>query len=229
MSLYQTICATAFGLHSHSAAYAALVLEGDYEEAGDQGQFQVSAGDVVLHDRFETHINRFASCRAVVLNLPLFFGTKFQPGLALVSDPDLIARTAETNPSEAAKLLLALVQKQAGNETDWPGELAATLLEDPDTRICEWGEARGLAPWTVSRGFAKVFGLPPEVFRTRVRARHAWTAIRDTSEPFAALAFRLGFADQPHMVRSVKQLTGRNPHTWRNTANGFKTSDAVMP
>jgi AraC-like DNA-binding protein len=75
----------------------------------------------------------------------------------------------------------------------------------------------------VSRGFALVFGISPEAFRARTRARHAWKAILMSDEPLAKIAAHLGFADQSHMTRSVKQMTGMGPRAWRDAANRFKT------
>jgi hypothetical protein len=43
--MWQSIRASALGRHVHEEAYAALVLSGGYEEAGDHGRFQVKAGD----------------------------------------------------------------------------------------------------------------------------------------------------------------------------------------
>jgi len=223
MRMWQTIRTPAIGRHSHEDAYAALVLSGGYEEAGDHGRFLVRAGDVVLHDRFEAHLDRFSALGAVLLNLRLKIGHSFRPGIARVADPDFIVRAAEISQAEAADLLLSTVQVQGSKCADWPDELAAALGQNPSLRLLQWGEKKGLAPWTISRGFSQVFGVPPEAFRARTRARHAWTAIRYTQEPLAKIAAHLGFADQPHMTRSVKQLTGMGPMKWRTAANGFKT------
>jgi AraC-like DNA-binding protein len=57
----------------------------------------------------------------------------------------------------------------------------------------------------------QVFGLSPSAFRTRTRARHAWKAIETDGRPLAQLAALLGFSDQSHMTRSVKQLMGIGP------------------
>ena len=92
--MWQTIRTPVLSRHSHEAAYAALVLSGAYEEAGDQGRFQVEAGDVVLHDCFEAHLNRFSPSGAVVLNLRLPAPYAFAPGIAKVEDVDLVVRTA---------------------------------------------------------------------------------------------------------------------------------------
>jgi AraC-like DNA-binding protein len=223
MSIWQTIRTSSLGRHSHDGAYAALVLSGGYEEAGDQGRFQVRAGDVVVHDRFEAHLDRFTLSGAVLLNLSLAAECLFRPGIARVADPDFIVRAAEKCQTEAADLLFSMIQVQGQECADWPDELAAALLQNPSLRLLQWGEMRGLAPWTISRGFSQVFGISPETFRARSRARRAWKAIRETHEPFARISAHLGFADQPHMSRSVKQLTGWGPQNWRMPANGFKT------
>jgi AraC-like DNA-binding protein len=39
------------------------------------------------------------------------------------------------------------------------------------------------------------------------------------------IAAHLGFADQSHMTRSVRWLTGMAPQAWRFPANGFKTGE----
>jgi len=59
MRRWQTIHSRELARHVHAGSYAALVLSGRYEEAGDHGRFQVQVGDVVFHGRFEAHLNRF--------------------------------------------------------------------------------------------------------------------------------------------------------------------------
>jgi AraC-like DNA-binding protein len=223
MRTWQTIrCATLIR-HCHAESYAALVLSGAYEEAGDQGRFQVEAGNVILHDCFEAHLNRFRPAGARILNLPLSPLHSFRPGVARIRDIDLVIRTAELDKTEAAGLLHLMIEQGAPACADWPDELAAGLVQNPSLKLSFWARHKGLAPWTVSRGFAKVFGIPPEAFRARARARCAWRAIRMTREPLARIAAGQGFADQSHMTRSVAQVTGMTPQAWRAAANGFKT------
>ncbi len=221
MKMWQTIRAAVLSRHVHEEAYAALVLAGGYEEAGDHGRFRVKAGDVVFHEQFEAHLDRFESS-AVLLNLALPGGC-FTPGIASVVDADSVVRTAERNRKDAVDLLRSMMVAETPRSTDWPDELSAALIENPSLKLSRWGEAKGIAPWEVSRGFSLVFGISPEAFRARVRARHALKFIRNTRAPLASIAAELGFSDQSHMTRSVKQLTGMGPRAWR-TANGFKTA-----
>jgi AraC-like DNA-binding protein len=224
MRLWQTIRASIFDRHSHDAAYAALVLAGGYEEAGDHGRFKVEAGDVLLHDRFEAHVDRFSASGAVLLNLPLQIGNSFNPGAARVDNPDLIVNMAQRSRTRASELLLTMIHERRPSDADWPDELAAALIQHPTLVLSRWSEQQGFSPSTVSRGFAQVFGISPEAFRVRVRARQAWKRVQSTTEPLAQIAFQVGFADQSHMTRSVKQITGMPPHAWRLAANRFKTT-----
>lgn len=219
----QTIPASEMHRHMHGRAYAALVVAGGYEEAGDAGRFEVRPGDAVLHERFEAHLDRIFSSGAVVINIVLPDDARFRPGPARTADPDSIVRIAEKSEGEAALLLLRTVEMKGQESRDWPDELAAELTHNPALNLTLWSAIKDIAPWTLSRGFSHVFGISPSAFRARARARRAWKAIRTTREPLAGLAARLGFADQAHMTRSVKRLTGRPPQAWRAGANGFKT------
>ena len=224
MRMWQTIRVSALGRHVHEAAYAALVLSGGYEEAGDHGRFQVKVGDVVFHEQFEAHLDRFSETGAVVLNLRLPVGSSYTPGIARVADADSVARVAERSCRDAVDLLFSVAKGEIPQPADWPDQLAVALMQNPSLKLSLWGEKNGIAPWAVSRGFALVFGVSPEAFRARIRARHALKSIRGSQSPLISIAAELGFADQSHMTRSVKQLTGLGPRAWRSAANGFKTT-----
>jgi AraC-like DNA-binding protein len=224
MRRWQTIHIREMGRHVHAESYAALVLSGRYEEAGDHGRFQVQVGDAVLHDRFEAHLNRFAAAGVEILNLDLPEDCACVSGVAGVPDPDGVARVAERSAREAVELLLETARSRPPALVDWCDALAAELIANPSLRLFCWAAQKGLAPWTVSRSFARVYGISPEAFRVRARARRAWHAICGDATPLAGIAAELGFADQAHMTRSVRELTGRPPRAWRLAANGFKTA-----
>lgn len=69
--MWQTIRAPFLKRHVHAKPYAALLLSGAYEEAGDLGRFQVQVSPVIFHDRFEAHLDRIPKAGAVLLNLHL--------------------------------------------------------------------------------------------------------------------------------------------------------------
>ena len=223
MRMWQTIRDSVLGRHVHRKPYAALVLSGGYEEAGDHGRFRVKAGDVIFHGPFEGHLDRFSEAGAVVLNLLLPDGCLCATALARVADPEAIARAAERNCRDAVELLLSEAVSSEPPAADWPDELAVALMRNPSLKLSQWGQTNGIPPWAVSRGFRSVFGIAPETFRARTRAHHALKCICDTQAPLVRIAAELGFADQSHMTRSVRQLAGLAPQAWRSGANGFKT------
>jgi AraC-like DNA-binding protein len=144
--------------HRHEGSYLALVIDGGYEEAGDRGRHHVSVGDVVMHGSFEAHLNRYDHSRSevVIIALP----TWMEPDNAVmkISDPDTAVRLAERDPREAAAFLFYAMEPGRMRLADWPDELAAALLADPNLRLQEWARLRGLADATVSRGFQRRTG-----------------------------------------------------------------------
>lgn len=198
----------------HAQGFFALVLSGGYVEAGDTGRHQVTAGDVIVHHPFERHLDRFSSVGASVLVLPL---TDSWPKTVLgrVDDPDWIARTAERDVVAAKQALTAaMVEKPLAIE-DWPDLLARDLLAEPDLSLSAWAERHGLHPGSLARGFGQQFDISPAGFRTVARSRRAIEQIVSAGTPLCAIASEQGFADQAHMSRAIKRMTGHAPQVLR--------------
>ena len=205
--------------HCHAHPFAAVVLSGHYEEAGDRGRHAVAAGDVLIHSAFESHLNCFGAHGAEVLLLPWAgsqFGSRDAYGRHV--DPDLLARIAERDPFEAAGLLAEGFRVTSGSRNDWPDILAAALRDEPNVPLGDWARSMGLRAETVSRGFKAAYGVSPANYRATARARAALASIQRAEQSLAEVAATVGFADQAHMTRAVAQLTGRAPGYWRRTA-----------
>lgn len=211
--------------HVHDEAYAAVVLDGGYEEAGERGRWRVRAGDVLLHGRFSTHWNHRPG-RALVLNLPLA-GDLNLPAMMRTGDPDRLARLAERDPIEAAALLLETLLPGAPNLTEVPDRLADLLSGDTPPGIEAWARGQGVSRETAFRWFRDAYGVGPARFRVEARARRAWRAIVAGEASLADIAAETGFADQAHMSRDVRDLTGLSPGAWRaRLQHSFKTRAA---
>jgi AraC-like DNA-binding protein len=208
--------------HTHAGAYAAVVLAGGYEETGNWGRFRVRAGDVLFHDAFDAHLNRFEARGATILNLALpGHASGFRAGR--IYDADAVARTAERDPQVAVHVLTAQLREMRPVVDDWADLLATEIVRDPNCRLDRWAEAHGIAPETISRGFARAYGIKPATFRAEIRARRAFRHIVHTMTSLVEIATILEFADQAHMTRSVRALTGATPSHWRSMSNSFKT------
>lgn len=196
--------------HRHDAPFAAVVLSGSYVEAGDTGLHRVGPGDVIVHQPFESHLDRFSTGGAEVLTLALTGDLPSGP-LRRVGDPDAIARLAERDRAGAAQALVLASVQVAVTATDWPEMLAADLLADPGLSIAHWAHQRGLHSGSVGRGFRQQFGITAAGFRAITRGLRALRDIRTTAGKLSDIAAVAGYADQAHMTRATSKLTGSPP------------------
>jgi hypothetical protein len=72
------------------------------------------------------------------------------------------------------------------------------------------GHPMAMSERTLQRHFLKTTGLTYKTFTQIERARRA-VALLQQGRSAADVAFALGYADQPHMIRSVKGFMGQTP------------------
>jgi AraC-like DNA-binding protein len=89
---------------------------------------------------------------------------------------------------------------------DTAGVLAHDAVIDAALR----GLETAVSPRSVQRHFTRITGLSPQHVRQISRAREAVARLR-TGEAIAEVAYELGYADQSHLTRDVKRLTGYTP------------------
>jgi len=70
--------------------------------------------------------------------------------------------------------------------------------------------AVGLTRYFVLRAFRRATGIPPYAYLTQIRVERAKKLLR-AELPIAAVARRVGFADQSHLTRHFKRLVGVTP------------------
>lgn len=198
--------------HRHAKAYVAVVLAGGYIEAGDGGRVRAQPGTVIAHEPFSAHRDEFGANGAAVLNLP---GVEAVSGTGTIGDADALVRAAERDVREAALLLGEQFCAHLVALDDWPDQLAAALSADPDLAIADWAERMGLAAASVSRGFARAYGVSPKRFRLEARALRAMRDLPSWHGTLAGFAADQGFADQAHLARTVRAITGTSPRALR--------------
>lgn len=201
------------GRHWHVDGYAALVLAGGYVEAGDGPRFRVEPGQVIVHEAYDAHQDAFAARGAVVINLPVVPG--LSAGIGSVEDPDGIVRLAERDRSAAAELLASSLRLGGERLDDWPDRVAAALSADAAVDLGYLADELAIHPASLSRGFLRCYGVTPKRYRLEQRARRALHGLPSWRGSLASLAAEMGFADQAHLTRAVRALTGLSPARWR--------------
>lgn len=210
--------------HRHDTPYAAIVLAGGYEEAGDGGRYRAEPGDVLIHAAFSTHLDRPPAQRTTVLNLPLPMLWTRASSRMRVGDVDVLARLAERDLREAQALLLESLGPGPGGLEDDVDVLAAALSEVSPPPLSALSHRWKVARQTGWRRFTAAYGVGPARYRVEARARRAWSRVVVGGEGLSDIALAEGFADQAHMTRDVRALTGRTPGQWRTLHHSFKTA-----
>ena len=207
-------------VHLHSVPHLSLVLGGSLiEESGDQergagpGMFAVRASEFI-------HQVRFGSGGALIISLGLSqeqfeglgaadVGRWMDGGQALVRS---VIGSALREGSEAAleegvwDVLAGTSAISDSGPPLWLSNARDRLVEE-DTTIASLAEAAGVHRVYFSRAFARAFGLPPTLYRRRIRGFRAVEAAID-GRPAARSAYECGFADQSHMARVIRHFTG---------------------
>lgn len=219
--------AEAIPRHQHLEAYATLVLSGAYEQASYAGRFRVQAGDILIQPTLDFHSDNMLTSGAVLVRLP--WGREMSFGGVYRGVPsDFVRRIAERDPVEAANLLKQELHGQKGMSAlnrDWSDKLAGDLRAAPKLRILHWARENGLTRESLWRCFSRDFGVSPAQFRSEMNARNAWLALTGSHESLSKIATEFGFADQAHMTRAVKALTGVPPARWREVIRAKQASN----
>ena len=200
--------------HVHEDAFATVVLTGGYVEAGDTGRHRAEPGDALIHGPYEFHLDHFDRGSTEVLVVPVEAG-RFSCTAGRLPDLDAIVHLLEDDPAAAEEAIREQIEPKPLALPDWPDILAHDLSNDPALSLSEWADRHRLSAGSVSRGFGQVYGVTPAAYRLLQRTHRAIRAILGSEAPLAALAQNCGFADQAHMVRSVRRATGLAPHALR--------------
>jgi AraC family transcriptional regulator len=67
----------------------------------------------------------------------------------------------------------------------------------------------------LSRAFKCTFGYSPHEFLVRRRLQRSQDLMLQTDAPLAQIALECGFADQAHLSRAFRRITGERPSSWR--------------
>ncbi|WP_236795977.1 helix-turn-helix domain-containing protein [Amycolatopsis sp. GM8] len=73
----------------------------------------------------------------------------------------------------------------------------------------------GVSPYKLSRAFSRELGISLTQYRNRVRVGRALDRLEAGEPDLAGLAADLGFADQAHLTRTVRDHCGRTPAALR--------------
>jgi AraC-like DNA-binding protein len=135
------------------------------------------------------------------------------PGYALTEEllellAGMLSRTVARAPihEQSTRADLALVDQARS---------AITADEPVARQLGSLAAALGVSPYRLSRAFPRVLGVSLTHYRNRVRITRALDGIEAGEQSLATLAADLGFADQAHLTRTVREHLGYTPTALR--------------
>lgn len=132
-----------------------------------------------------------------------------------VSLDDLCERLAAAPGLPARQAIIEeLIRDAPPLARDERGRRAASLVETHrgQLRVDDVAEALGLSARSLERLCLQQLGVGPKRLARLVRLRHVLVRLQAGNfGTLAELAHACGYADQPHLIRDFKQLTGRLP------------------
>ncbi|MFD4660810.1 helix-turn-helix transcriptional regulator [Kitasatospora sp. NPDC058444] len=92
----------------------------------------------------------------------------------------------------------------------------AIIEEAPEAgRLCALAALLEVSPYRLSRVFSRQTGVSLTRYRNRVRVTRAMDRIAEGEPGLADLAAQLGFADQAHLTRTIREHVGHTPTALR--------------
>lgn len=131
--------------------------------------------------------------------------------------------TARRSLSEAVALLDAERRPRpqscgGAGLAPWQAKRVAQAIEarmEDGMAVCDLAAVARLSVSHFSRAFKSTFGLPPDQYIASQRVARAQRMMLTTRDPLCQIAQACGFADQAHLSRVFRKLTGDTPHAWR--------------
>jgi len=99
--------------------------------------------------------------------------------------------------------------------------LAENFTED--FSLAELAALTGVDRFHLLRAFRRCLGLPPHLYQTQLRLRHA-KRLMLAGEPPAMAAVAAGFADQSHLIRKFKAAYGVTPGQYLGRCNNVQST-----
>ena len=228
--------AKAVSKHQHDAPYLGLLLEGAYQERGDDFDIRYEPYWLVFHSANTVHedemlapsrffaVTLLAEWERVLAELGGSPAHVFELHggdpiwLALRLYREFLARE-HASPASVRALVYEVCAHVATQKTDdahepqWiaqvEGEINERFREPID--IAAIAGAVGVHPSHLCRAFRRFRARTITDALYGARVQHVARRLVESDEPLSAIALEAGFSDQSHMTRVFKRLTGYRP------------------
>jgi len=227
--------------HDHELASFCIAVCGGYDEQLDRRSRRVEAGILVIHPEGETHADRHDPRRTDLLTVefssasldlarrisPRFDESWHRPALTLLPAAYRILHHMDQSCPTSALLIedtiWEMIAEAVKHEQRDAGRPKWLLHVHDSLESCagnaptmlELSEMAGVHPVHLARAFRQAFGSSIGEFVRQQQVAAALKLLADSRLGLAEISVATGFADQSHMTRRIRELTGRPPGIWR--------------
>jgi AraC-like DNA-binding protein len=230
--------------HAHDWPVLSLFVIGSYLNETEIGKKFISGPSAVFYRAGAAHRNTIAALGFEQIEIefdPTWLGRRLLPtvpvtlwiGGRIGTEERQLAKACEVEACEsrlraALQRFLQAAKRQATREpAAWVGTITQRLREDTTLRIGELASEVRRHPSWVGSAYRHATGEGLQETAARFRVERATRLLRETGQPYAAIAFEAGFCDQSHMNRTFRRVLGRSPAAVREDQSGFGQAYAV--
>ena len=223
--------------HYHENRHLSLVLQGGSRESRKNGDFQLTAGKIILYNEGEIHCNKYTAFPSK--HLILEFKNDFFNKRAL--DSKKFTKTNVQNIDITIALLniyneLTLADLYSSNainfslnqllESDekssyipiWVKQMKEIIEDrwDEFIPLNELAVIFNVHPVTISKYFKKYYNCTLGDYMRKIKLEKALFLLNNTNKSIIEISDICGFSDQSHMIKIFKTYIGFLPNRFRS-------------
>ncbi len=225
--------------HVHARPYFALLVSGSYSETHGDTTLKYQPFSFAFHPAGIEHSDRMGDATTLFAmelapeweervgvhfdtsdwHLELQHGEAAWLGARLLNaflNDQLDLFEVDTIVSEMIAIALRQIERERASRA-WVRDVEQLLREDFGRRLtlAQLSAATRMHPSSLARGFRLETGVTIGEYLSRIRVQHACSLIAQQHMPLTDIADACGFADQSHMTRVFKSITGMAPGALR--------------
>jgi AraC family transcriptional regulator len=228
------------GWHFHKNRHITFIVSGGNREQRKHAEVEASPGAVMIYNSGELHRNLNTLHPSKNINIEIddvfFINHSLDPSSFQTLSPEnpelrLSALKAyreclvdDANSILAIHaILLNLLGPQRRDRMSherppWVRRVKDAIHDRWDEKLSlkELSRVAGVHPVTISKNFSKYFACSLGDYIRRVKIEKSLCLIKQKNTTLTEVAFRSGFADQSHFIRTFKAATGFLPKEYKN-------------
>jgi len=225
--------------HAHDWPVLSLFVIGSFLNETEVGEKFIAGPSAVFYRAGAAHRNTVAAVGFEQVEIefdPAWLGRCLLPTVPVMAwiggrtggEARFLAQECGAEASENSlraalqRFLEGASQQPEREPAKWIATITRRLSEDTTLRISDLAREASRHPSWVGSAYRLATGEGLQETTSRFRVERAARLLRETGQPFAAIALEAGFCDQSHMNRTFRRVLGRSPAAVRDDRWRFR-------